>query len=338
MAKPQYYPDWATDDVNLPSTGKTNKVRPREIIRTTGWDKGQIPTAEEMNWMFNNWGLWIHYFQDEYLPTIPQTYLPKNGTSLVFTGDLTGQIDWTGTNQGTGNIQVVDNSHNHVSSNITDATFSPISNVIVKRSDTGGAYFKNFLGIYVGQNSTAEYSIMNSNNQVTGGFGGNGSDRVWVYSSDGQGTSRSRLDLYNGYIYMTNPRTSTPQEDNADSLVRLDYLNSRIDDLNNNLVNFVNGKTSANFINGETGWWRDNNTGLMIQWGRAYQPPRDDGNPSYVAFPTQFPNTCVSMSVTHGKRNNTFWSPTISSWVGTVSQAGAYIRSENDFWWQAIGF
>ena len=61
MAQPTYLPLWATDDTTLPATGETNKVRPREVLRSTGWDMGQIPTCEEWNWMFNNVYLWIQY-------------------------------------------------------------------------------------------------------------------------------------------------------------------------------------------------------------------------------------------------------------------------------------
>ena len=65
MAQPTYLPLWATDDTTLPATGETNKVRPREVLRTTGWDMGQIPTCEEWNWMFNNVCLWVNYLNTE---------------------------------------------------------------------------------------------------------------------------------------------------------------------------------------------------------------------------------------------------------------------------------
>lgn len=65
MAAPTYLPLWATEDTTLSATGNTNKVRPREILRTTGWDKGQIPTCEEWNWQLNNISQWVGYFQQQ---------------------------------------------------------------------------------------------------------------------------------------------------------------------------------------------------------------------------------------------------------------------------------
>ena len=138
MAKPQYYPDWATQTVTLPGTGNTNKIRPKETIRNVGMDFGQIMTCEEMNWILNNIGSWIRYMQDEFFPTLPTTYLPIVGTKITMAGDATGEVTWNGNAAVTLSIQVVDNSHNHLSANITDATSNQVvGNVLVKR-DNGG--------------------------------------------------------------------------------------------------------------------------------------------------------------------------------------------------------
>ncbi len=297
MAKPQYYPDWATDDVNLPSTGKTNKVRPREIIRTTGWDKGQIPTAEEMNWMFNNWGLWIHYFQDEYLPTIPETYLPKNGTNLVFTGDLTGQIDWTGSNQGTGNIQVVDNSHNHISANISDATDQAVANVLVKRAGNGSFWAGR--AIYGSANDGQNFDLFmtNSSGQIQASVNySQASDQVQIYLGYANGqTPRSRVTLSDGHVEIHNPRSLFGQEGQANSLVRFDYLNSRLSDLNTNLVNYTNSRTQS-ALGGDNGWWRDYNSGLILQWGIVTYSQLG-GHNFYIPFHFSFPNYCAQIQL-----------------------------------------
>jgi len=69
MAKPTYYPEWASLDATLPNTGNVNKVRPKESLRTIGWDKGQIPAAEEFNWHFDNVSDWIQYL-DGYVDNV----------------------------------------------------------------------------------------------------------------------------------------------------------------------------------------------------------------------------------------------------------------------------
>lgn len=74
MARPEFFPEWATNDVNLPSTGSRNKERPRQTLREVGWDAGQIPTAEEFNWLLNNLCLWINYANDN----VNTPYLQKS--------------------------------------------------------------------------------------------------------------------------------------------------------------------------------------------------------------------------------------------------------------------
>lgn len=65
MPAPEFYPEFAIDDVNLPGTGAANKQRPDNTLRTIGWDKGQSPTAEELNWQFNNLYDWVQFLNEE---------------------------------------------------------------------------------------------------------------------------------------------------------------------------------------------------------------------------------------------------------------------------------
>lgn len=242
MAKPQYYPDWALDDVNLPSTGKINKVRPREIIRRTGWDKGQIPTAEEVNWTFNSWGQWIKYFDSEFIPSLPNTYLPKNGASISFQGDLSGTISWTGANQGTGNIQVLDNSHNHIGDNITDATFAPTPNKIVKRDGNGGADFRRDITVQTdGSNADIWFRRSNDNGTGVGLNYAQSAELFQIYYIGNNGTDiKSYLQMFPGVVQFTNPRSMTGQEGQPGSLIRFDYFRQQVDDTNRT-INNVNG-------------------------------------------------------------------------------------------------
>lgn len=239
MAKPTYYPDWANNDVLLPTTGKTNKVRPREIIRTTGWDKGQIPTAEEMNWTLNNLGAWIHYFADEFIPTLPNLYLPRTGTQATLSGHLSGTITWNGSNVGTGSITVLDNSHRHVSSNITDATNYHTPNVIVKRDGNGGANFARTLNL-ITDGSYADLNFLRSTDQGRAGcINYSQVDNLFqMYMISNTGTSVvSYLGLKPGFVEMNNPRSTTGQEGQPNSLVRFDYLSTQVTNLNNGINN-----------------------------------------------------------------------------------------------------
>lgn len=53
MAFPTNNPEWATDDFVFPD-GTDNKVRPTPNLRQYGFTPDSFPTAQEINWMFNN--------------------------------------------------------------------------------------------------------------------------------------------------------------------------------------------------------------------------------------------------------------------------------------------
>jgi hypothetical protein len=53
MAYPTYNPDWAIEDTYVDGT-TPNKIRPDEGIRDYGYSPNDTPTAQELNWQFNN--------------------------------------------------------------------------------------------------------------------------------------------------------------------------------------------------------------------------------------------------------------------------------------------
>lgn len=138
MARPIYYPEWATTDTTLPVAGTSNKQRPKESLRTIGWDKTQIPAAEELNWQLDNVYDWVVHFDT--LNSISKT--------VNFIGDVSGSFSFSNNSSTIGNVSLVvaDNSHNHTSSNISDATSDPTPSSIVKRDAYGGTQLEK-LGI-----------------------------------------------------------------------------------------------------------------------------------------------------------------------------------------------
>lgn len=87
MAKPLLYPEWAATNTTLPATGNTNKQRPKESLRNIGWDKGQVPTAEEWNWQFDNISDWIAWFNENNLATKTFTLMGDVGGSVNYTNE-----------------------------------------------------------------------------------------------------------------------------------------------------------------------------------------------------------------------------------------------------------
>jgi len=83
----------ASDDVNLPSTGQPNKTEPASAIQTTGWDDNQVVTAENLNYIFDNFGEWLTYLKlsKEELESTTLTA----GDGLTGGGDLTADRTFT---------------------------------------------------------------------------------------------------------------------------------------------------------------------------------------------------------------------------------------------------
>lgn len=294
MAQPTYYPLWATEDTTLPNTDQTNKIRPKTTLREIGWDKGQIPSAEEFNWLFNNMYQWIYYLNEEALPT----YLPIDGTSLSFTGDITGTATWNG-NKAT--------SVELSSATLNAATSSPTADTLVKRNSSGGfSALQNMYG-FAPNGQNFDYRIYNQdNNTQVASFAWARSDDVVTLYRGTSASKQSEVNLYNGRVEITSPRSKSSQGSNAADLTRKDYvdtkvstlddeLSSDITDLNTNLTNYINGRSTASFS--QNGWWKDVNTGMIIQWGLVNLPIANDAQTSSsVTFPVTFPNNVYSIT------------------------------------------
>ncbi|UYL04384.1 hypothetical protein EPNKCIFM_00082 [Klebsiella phage KP13-16] len=305
MAQPTYYPDWATEDTTLPSTGQTNKVRPKNSLLTIGWDKGQIPSAEEFNWELNNLGQWIRYLNDEVIAGLPDVYLPKNGTQLTFEGDISGTATWNGDAVTSVTLS---------SATLNAATYNPTPNTLVKR-DSGGGFgaLQNFYG-YAPAGQNFDYRIYDqaaSNVQKASFAWDRSADVVTLYR--GTPTAKtSEIVLYVGRVELTSPRSrSTQGTDNAD-LTRKDYvdgikntLQTNIDMVANDLSNFI---TTANntYVKairlgtrgtiGVSGSLQDAPDGNVLVGGGDFGA--DDGSYAYRLLQYQINGTWYTASVT----------------------------------------
>lgn len=114
MTKPLLYPEWAATDTTLPATGNTNKQRPKVSLRNIGWDKGQVPTAEEWNWQFDNIYDWIVWFNDNNLAI----------KTFSLSGEVSGEVNYT-------------NESGFSVETIVDATQLNIPEKIVRRGAAG---------------------------------------------------------------------------------------------------------------------------------------------------------------------------------------------------------
>lgn len=91
----------AENDVNLPSTGQPNKNEPSSPLQTTGYDDDQVVTAEELNYIFDNFGEWLEYLVLEGSDTntrvgdLEDRVDGLEGTSILSGDGLTGGGDLT---------------------------------------------------------------------------------------------------------------------------------------------------------------------------------------------------------------------------------------------------
>ena len=235
MAKPTYYPDWATEDTTLPSTGQANKVRPKNSLITIGWDKGQIPSAEELNWELNNFGEWIRYLNDEVVPGLADEYLPKTGTKLTFSGDISGTATWNGSETTTVTLS---------SATLNAATSDPTPNTLVKRNN-GGSFgaLQNIYGYApAGQNFDYRIYDQSANNVQKGSFAWDRTgDVITIYKGTPTGKV-AEINLFSGRVEITSPRSSSVQGTNGADLTRKDYVDNQDQTYWNNANNtFVAG-------------------------------------------------------------------------------------------------
>lgn len=181
MTKPTFYPEWATLDTTLPAAGTGNKTRPQEILRTVGWDKGQVPSAQEFNWLFDNVYDWIVH-----LDTINMT-----NKTFTLTGDVTGSATYNNEAGWSVTTTVIDNSHNHISANISDASYSNSPNTIVKR-DAAGNFTTNLIyADLFGNANTATFatSAANANHAVSSDLATNATN---AYACSGNSATASK--------------------------------------------------------------------------------------------------------------------------------------------------
>lgn len=241
---------WASSDVNLPNLAGPNKVKPIDDLILKGWDFKQKPAADEFNYVLNNLGMHVSYLEES------KTY--------TFSGDVTGTATSTGSDDVTFNVSVTDNSHNHISANISDATNSNTANMIVKR-DASGNFSAGTVTAALSGNSSTATTLQNS--RTINGTSFNGSTNI---TTNSWGYSRN--------LAFTGFATGNGNVDGSGNVSISLSMGS----------GFTNSKTT----NGYT--YLPN--GILLQWGYASSVGEDAV--STITLPVTFPNAAFSLSAT----------------------------------------
>lgn len=69
---------WAESDVVLPNAHTANKISPIADLWDKGWDLGEKPTCEELNYVLNMMTWWMTYISEEQIPGLSNDYLRKD--------------------------------------------------------------------------------------------------------------------------------------------------------------------------------------------------------------------------------------------------------------------
>lgn len=69
---------WAVQDIELPVAHTPNKRRPINDLWDKGYDKGQRPSVQAWNYMWNMQSDWIRYLVEEAVPGLDDKYLKKD--------------------------------------------------------------------------------------------------------------------------------------------------------------------------------------------------------------------------------------------------------------------
>ena len=314
MAQPTYLPLWATDDTTLPATGETNKVRPREVLRTAGWDMGQIPTCEEWNWMFNNIYLWI-----DYLSSVNSSATPEATENTLALRDSTGSLSFynlavennltvTGTGDFSGSI---------TSSGITSSNGLTVLNGSAELQDVTVTTIEGEALTLTGKATLPEVVI--AGGSVDGASVGETTPSSGNFTSL-QASSDTTLD---GPIVSTGINTFSGV---------------------NTFSNKLNLQASSLLSNGYT--YLPNN--IIMQWGTENLEDEPDEADFTVSFPLEFPNACLNVSLTRmvladSGENNDGGALLISQTKSDFSYAAARFTSTNNsgirgITWLAIGY
>lgn len=69
---------WAESDVVLPNAHTANKISPIADLWDKGWDLGEKPACEELNYVLNMMTWWMTYISEEQIPGLSNDYLRKD--------------------------------------------------------------------------------------------------------------------------------------------------------------------------------------------------------------------------------------------------------------------
>lgn len=203
---------------------------------------------------------------------------------------------------------------------VMTGSLSIANNATIRSNDTNVVfYFRN--------NSNAERAVIyHSSTTNTLRFRSTGGTEVAINSS-GNVSAPSITSL-------GNTTTNSLTVNGNSALVNSKNIVRSVNNTNADSSGNVNISTTSGSL-GANGWWRDSNTGLIMQWGYMVSINAD----VYIPFPMQFPNVCYSVTLgqifnSHDDQRKTARILTKATTAGFSMYIG---ENETGCYWQAIG-
>lgn len=315
---------WAEEDYTLPNTQGPNKERPIDDLWAKGYDFGQTPDVETWNYLWNMQTAWLAYMENEEIPNLPNVYLQRaNNLS-----DLR-DVAVARTNLAVYSKLETDNRYLKLTGGVLTG---PV------KFTAGGTDLDTTPGLKIGwndSNSAGEANFVNNQGPGSGGFifrnvtANNGAEtgRVTI-RQDGSLVTTGALTVAKLATVNTLSVTANDAKVAGKNIVR--SINNVVADAAGNVALTI-ATTSAS--RGFPGWYKDNTTGMIFQWGYGNWK-RNDETAEVITFPVAFPNSCLVAIASCQSASTTqradFWGQAVS-WTRTD---GTFVlqTSGNDSW------
>jgi len=371
MAKPTRPIEiWAVQDVILPVSGEINKVRPIDDLWSKGYDMGQKPAIEEWNYIWNMTTSWLKYISDEQIPGLDDRYL-RRSQNLADLGDKAASRS----NLNVYSKEESEQRYVNVTGDQMTGNLGVPYLFFTRGANSDGAWMeakaggpdKTYMDIGISDNygdpSAAETDIIRFRFKNTDG---SEFSMVEINALDGTGTGYMRVfgQLWARQLTIAGNISWTGMAQGANlnlsgtmSSASVATGNLAVNSQNavvggRNIVRAINGvtadgngdlsltiNTTAASVNGGNGWWRDNSTGIIEQWG-IVNYSKLSSTSEYIPFNFTFPNACQNIQMCNledfNNEGNVWRVRTFDASGFTFSNGGGNMYT--GYFWRAIGY
>lgn len=326
---------WAYEDYDLPNAHTKNKVRPIDDLWRKGYDKGQKPTVQSWNYIWNLSTDWIRYLTEEQIPALDEKYLKKDLNFSDLPNKVTARENLGVFSKDESDARFVNVDGDEMSGPLklprinfntdsTDTAFIEATSPYADKTFFDVSFGDNFGDKYATNNVVDVFRIRfrDSGTQVTRSLVEVHADTSNSAYMEVSGTVWARSLISNGDILAPNGVVSSSRLKTT-GLADLAALTSRgniavshsgktayyqengdvvgtiwgTGGANGGLKAYIDSKSQTSASLGqERGWFKDEKTGFITQWAVGQWKGYANESFDTVTFPIAFPNECISVN------------------------------------------